>query len=94
MYGLIYLLTNTITNMQYVGQTIQTLDARCSKHVSDAKAGEATLIANAIQRYGAQAFTRQVLEDGVPFSNLDTVERYYIMHYSTLHPYGYNERLP
>ena len=49
MYGLIYLFTNTKTDMQYVGQTIQGLDARFNKHVSDTKTGEPSLIANAIQ---------------------------------------------
>lgn len=94
MYGIIYLLTNTMTNMQYIGQTIQSLDARCSKHVSDANTGESSLIANAIRTYGAQAFTRQTLRIGVRVSDLDTVERNYINRYGTLHPNGYNERLP
>ena len=45
MYGIIYLLINTMTNMQYVGQTPQSLDARYNQHVLDANAGESSLIA-------------------------------------------------
>ena len=62
MYGIIYLLTNTVTSKQYVGQTIQSLDARCSQHVSDAYAGELTLIASVIRTYGEQAFYETSLE--------------------------------
>ena len=94
MYGIIYLLTNTVTGMQYVGQTVQSLDARFSRHVSAAHVGESSLIANAIRTHGVQAFTRQKLRIGVRTSDLDTVERNYINHYGTLHPHGYNERLP
>ena len=94
MYGIIYLLTNTRTNMQYVGQTILGLTTRWNGHVAEANAGETTQIANAIRTYGAQAFTRQVLKTGVPSSDLNTFERNYINHYGTLYPFGYNERLP
>ena len=94
MYGIIYLLTNTRTNMQYIGQTVQSLNARWSKHTADAYAGETTQIANAIRLYGAQAFTRQVLRTGVRESDLNRVEWNYINHYGTLHPFGYNEMLP
>ena len=94
MYGIIYLLTNTRTNMQYVGQTVQSLNARWNKHTADAYVGATTQIANAIRLYGAQAFTRQVLRTGVRESDLNTIERDYINHYGILHPFGYNEILP
>lgn len=94
MYGMIYLLTNTRTKKQYVGQTTQSLDARFNRHVSDALAGEPTPLATAIRLHGVQAFTRQILRTLVRVSDLDTVERNYINRYGTLHPYGYNQRLP
>ena len=94
MYGLIYLLTNTVTGKQYVGQTIQSLNDRFSKHVSAAYAGELSLIASAIRTYGSQAFTKQVLRVLVRASDLDSVEAYYINLYNTLKPNGYNERMP
>ena len=94
MYGLIYLLTNTVTGKQYVGQTTQNLNARFSKHVSAAYAGELSLMASAIRTSGPQAFTRQVLRYGVRASDLDSIETYYINLYNTRHPNGYNERMP
>ena len=94
MYGIVYLLTNTVTRKQYIGQTIQSLNARFSKHVSDAYAGELTLIANAIRTHGEQTFTKQVLRCLVRASDLDSVEAHYINHYNTLKPNGYNERMP
>ena len=94
MYGLIYLLTNTSTKMQYVGQTILGLTTRWNGHVAAANAGETTQIANAIRTYGTQSFTRQVLKTGVRASDLNRVERDYINQYGTLHPFGYNVRLP
>ena len=94
MYGIIYLLTNTRTNMQYVGQTILGLVTRWNGHVAEANAGETTQIANAIRLYGAQAFTRQILKTGVQVSDLNKAERDEINRYGTLYPFGYNERLP
>ena len=94
MYKIIYLLTNTVTGMQDVGLSGQSLDARFSGHVSAANTGELSMIANAIRTYGVQAFTRQVLRIGVRFADLDTVERNYIKQYGTLNLYGYNEKLP
>ena len=94
MHGIIYLLTNTRTNMQYVGQTILGLVTRWNGHVEEANTGEMTQIANAIRTYGAQAFTKQVLKTGVSASDLNRIERDYINHYGTLYSFGYNERLP
>lgn len=94
MSGIIYLLTNTRTNMQYVGQTIQSLDARFSGHVAAANSGEMSLIANAIRVSGSSAFTKQILENNVRATDLDNYEAYYISFYNTRRPNGYNERLP
>ena len=78
--------------MQYVGQTIQSLDARFNRHISDAYAGETTPLADAIRLYGRSAFTKEILRIGVRASELNSVEQSYINHYKTRQPYGYNVR--
>jgi len=63
MYGVIYKITNTINGKFYIGQTIMKLSARWSKHKQDARKGAGWVMAAAIRKYGADAFTLEVLEE-------------------------------
>lgn len=65
--GVIYFLQNTINGKGYVGQTIQKLSARLSQH----KNGKDQLIDKAIQKYGWENFTHEVLEENIPREMLD-----------------------
>jgi group I intron endonuclease len=57
-YGSVYVVTNTVTQEQYVGQTRQKIQRRWNCHVNTANSSVAKkyLLAQAIQQYGRDAF--------------------------------------
>jgi group I intron endonuclease len=58
----VYLITNTMNGKQYVGITTRKVKFRWYEHVRDAKwHRRPTLLAKAIRKYGADAFTIQAL---------------------------------
>lgn len=87
--GRIYIITNKINRKQYVGQTISTLSERWSQHKCDSKRRQ-TAIANAIRKYGFDNFKIDIVEDDIPYEDLDNKEIYYIKQYNTICPNGYN----
>jgi len=101
--GEIYLITNTITNVQYVGQTrSHRLNhdkyrpfgylKRFDSHISDAKTkckGKLTYFHNALRKYGVENFTVQLVVR-CKLSDLDMWEIHYIKQFCTLYPNGYN----
>ena len=78
MYGIIYKLTNTINNKFYIGQTISSLDRRWSEHVSSARQNKPWVICNAIRKYGADSFTREIIASADSKEELNTLEISYI----------------
>lgn len=81
----IYLITNLINNKQYVGQTVYTKEKRWSSHL------KGTLcVDKAIQKYGAENFKLETIEDVDTEESLDERERYWISELNTLVPNGYN----
>ncbi len=91
--GIIYLITNTITRLQYVGLTVQTLERRWMYHIEQATAGhiksEESLHA-AIREYGADKFTVKQIDRGTTKKGLELKERKWIKKLNTLIPNGYN----
>ncbi len=91
--GIIYLITNTITQLQYVGLTVQTLDRRWRYHVEHAKAGhiknEESLHA-AIRKHGENNFKIREIDKGTTKKNLEEKEIKWIRKINTLIPNGYN----
>ena len=85
MFGIVYLITNLLDDKQYVGQTTRTLEERFSEH-SEAD----SLLGRAIQRDGAENFSREVLAECETPEELDTQERFYIKKLDCKHPKGYN----
>lgn len=90
MNGKIYMLTNNINGMKYIGQTTEEVNVRISRGY-----GSATRIGTAIEIHGLGNFTLQTLETGITTQiDLNRRENYYIQHYGTLSLLrGYNERL-
>lgn len=80
----IYKITNTINNKVYIGQSIN-IEDRWKKH-KYAKDGFA--IHQAIQKYGVDNFTFEILEE-CPKELLDNREIYWISYYNSLKK-GYN----
>ena len=84
---IIYMHKNLINNKVYIGQTNQTLTARC-------KNGEGYIDSpkfyNAIQKYGWNNFEHIILEkDIVSVDEADEKERYWIKYYNSIED-GYN----
>ncbi len=91
--GIIYLITNKITEQKYIGLTVQTLERRWQHHIEQATANhiksEESLHA-AIRKYGAKAFDIEVIDKGTTKKDLEVKERQWIKKLNTLVPHGYN----
>lgn len=88
--GVIYLITNTITGMKYVGQTKRDAMKRFKEHCTIAENTNRNLhLYNSMRKYGVDKFTFEILESDVEERDLDDRERYYIEKYDTLNT-GYN----
>jgi group I intron endonuclease len=85
--------------LKYIGQATQLkyknekpynsgASGRWSDHVCSSKTRN-TPLCKAIQSYGRDDFTVEVLEEA-PLETLDEREAYYISHLNTVHPNGYN----
>jgi group I intron endonuclease len=84
----VYLITNTVNGMQYVGQTTRSLAVRWKAH---RKPGSAcTLLRRAIAKYGKHSFKIETLAICSTLSELNEKEVNYIKHFNTLSPNGYN----
>lgn len=99
VYGIIYLLTNTVSGKQYIGKTTN-ITKRMSIHKNNK---EHTILSRAIKGYGWNVFQIECLDiikeqfdrdndNYLNFHNLllNQLERYYIQKYNTLSPNGYN----
>lgn len=81
----IYKITNLTNGKSYIGQSVH-IERRWMEHcLPSAK----SLIAKAIQKYGKEQFSFQVIEECLQ-EQLDEKEEYYISHYNTVVPNGYN----
>jgi len=57
----VYLITNKNNGMQYVGQTVRTLERRWGSHVSVALRGKGSYLAHTIKAHGPEQFTVEPL---------------------------------
>ena len=83
--GIIYMFTSP-SNKSYIGQTIQSLEARRSQHVHSKGC---RLLHHAIVKYGINNFKCEVLTE-CPDDELNENEAFFIRKYNTLTPNGYN----
>jgi group I intron endonuclease len=84
---IVYLVTNTINGKRYVGQTSQSLERRwfLHQHRKSCKA-----LHSAINKYGAENFTIEVLFSPPTREQAGELEIEYIDRYNTKAPNGYN----
>lgn len=78
----IYKITNIINQKSYIGQTCQTVEERWRKHLSDAPKLN-TPFSNAIEKYGWDNFTKEVIDTATTKEEADKKEKYWINHYQT-----------
>lgn len=88
--GFIYLMTNKINGLQYVGQTSSTIELRMRGHKHEAKVLKPNVyFVRAMHKYGFENFEVKVLEE-CPDEMLDEKEIYWIAEYDTFLGPGYN----
>ena len=81
----IYKIENLINGKVYIGQSIH-IERRWQEHCQPSSR---SLIGKAIQKYGKEHFTFQVLEECME-EQLDEIEERYISEYNSVVPNGYN----
>ena len=90
---IVYLATNTVNGMQYVGLTRRTvLERRVFEHRSSSRrgAGKENTLAHAMRTYGEDVFSFRVIQRVQGLKALSAAERYWIREYNTNWPNGYN----
>jgi group I intron endonuclease len=90
MFGIIYLITNSINGKQYVGQTKYPLITRWKSHVWWAKNNLQCALHCAIRKYGSTQFKIEQIDYAKSCQELDEKEIYWIMQLRTFTPRGYN----
>ncbi len=91
MYMIIYLVTNLINQMKYVGQTIRTLKQRKSSHLSSSKKGSTYYLHRAIRKYGAENFKWEVIYNASSEEELNEKETFFIKEYNSQDGYNLTE---
>jgi hypothetical protein len=93
MYGIIYKVTNKENNKVYIGQTIQTLSERKSKHYYKAKQENDynTHFINALRKYSEKSFNWEIIDEAENQEDLDKKEKYWIHFYNSIEQ-GYNTK--
>ena len=84
IYGVIYLLLNTITGKMYVGQT-----TNLKKRIAEHKRGD-QYVDRAIRKYGWKNFRCFVIKNCASKAEMDTWEKFFIILLNTKSPNGYN----
>lgn len=81
----IYLITNIENKKQYVGITKFSIEERFSQHTK-----RGFLLTQAIQKYGEQNFSIELIEEVESADRAYELEIFYIQKYNTKVPHGYN----
>ena len=88
--GCIYLIRNLKNNKCYIGQTIHdAVKGRINDHLNGKSHGS-QLVKRAVEKYGKDAFTYEILHDGIIPKFLDMLEKEAIAKFNTIAPHGYN----
>lgn len=86
--GYVYKITNTTNQKHYIGISIYEPETgRIRDHLSG---NGNRILAKAIKKYGRDAFTYEILEEGVFPELLSSLEIAYIKGFNTVNPHGYN----
>ena len=84
----IYKITNKVNGKIYIGQTTMPLQRRWYLHCH--KSSGCTALHNAIQKHGSTNFTVEQIDIACDKSELDKKEQFWIEHYQSVVPNGYN----
>lgn len=78
-YGFIYMTTNKINNKKYIGQKKIDKEGKWKKYL-----GSGVALKNAINEYGKENFTREILAYAYSFEELDKLEIEFIRRYNAV----------
>jgi group I intron endonuclease len=87
--GLIYRVFEDSTGMSYVGQTKNSLSRRLQSLLNPNNPGP---LMDRMNEVGHDKFTVEVLEDDIEVSDLDSRECFWIDHFNSMSPNGFNLR--
>jgi hypothetical protein len=82
-YHYVYIITNLITNRQYVGD-------HTTKRLNDGYLGSGRKLYCSFKRYGRENFTKEILDFFPTRKEAFNAQRKYIKKYNTVWPNGYN----
>lgn len=86
----IYKITNKINGKIYIGQTINSINLRWQQHLS--KNENCRVLKRAINKYGKENFIIEEIDGANNLSELNYLEKHYILTLDSLSPKGYNLR--
>lgn len=91
--GVIYLLSSKTEKKKYVGLTRRPIQTRIDSHKKQAakKPGTKGSLQEAINAFGIDDFTIEILKTADTLGELSKLEKHYIEYYDTLKPNGYND---
>lgn len=85
----IYKITHKLSGMTYVGQT-KDIQKRWAYHSKAYSHNNCRYLKNAIQKYGKEHFSFEIIGAYNLKEDLDNAEEYFISYYNCLAPNGYN----
>lgn len=83
---IVYKIENEINGKIYIGITTKALSERIASHIHEKKSH----VQKALNKYGLQSFTISVIDSAESKKILCKKEQYWIQHYNSKHPNGYN----
>lgn len=93
--GTIYLITNLVTGLKYVGLTKSTIGSRLKAHfkASAIGRGSAESLHEAMRKFPRAAFRIEEIDHAKDSNQLEKLEQHYIARYNTMYPLGYNQNI-
>lgn len=88
----IYKITNLINNKVYIGQTTRCYKIRFKEHIESALYDKTknTYLYKSIKKHGKENFIIEVIEKVDDLNLLNEREVFYINHFNSINPFGYN----
>lgn len=84
----VYKITNNINGKIYIGQTTRSISERWKTHIS--KHSGCVALKNAIDKYGVENFSLEIIEKHNDLDSLNKSEAHWIKQYNSISPNGYN----
>lgn len=86
----IYLITNSVNDKKYVGQTTKSLEVRFKRHCWKSEVRKNMPITSAISKYGKDKFTIRAVETVETLEEANAREVYWAQFFQSFSPHGYN----